>query len=95
MPDPEQMQQMVADNLKNNSSLSVKGHEPISPARIEVSGNPRSPEFYLFFAKADNGGIDITPDAKEVEIKIELQNEEKIDRKFRLKDMIFDSELEI
>jgi len=83
------------ERLKRITSLKIKGHKPIPPVEVQArevqSGRM---QVYLFFPKAAEGGCDITPEDKNVEIELKF-DKANCSRKFRLKDMIYHGKLEI
>jgi hypothetical protein len=76
--------------MMQQSSLSVKGKEPVRPADVQIARGAQGVEAYLLFPKT----APFTMDDKEVEFssKIPRMN---IKYKFRLKDMLFNNKLEM
>lgn len=82
------------DALKERAELRVKGHEPLHPAQVQGQRRERAAELYLAFPRGANGGFDITPEDKEIEVVIKLA-ERTIRSKFKLSQMMYKGKLEI
>jgi len=84
-----------AEHLKKITALKIKGRDPIPPIEVQAREiqNGRM-QVYLFFPKSAEGGCDITPEDKNVEIQLKF-DKANCSRKFKLKDMVYRGKLEI
>ncbi len=76
--------------LIKNSSLSVKGKDPIAPSDIQAGGNEKKALVLFLFPKTTP--IDL--DDKDVEFSTKL-GPMMVKQKFHLKDMVFNGKLEL
>ena len=84
-----------AEHLKEISTLRIKGHKPIPPVAVQGREIKEGRmQVYLLFPKAAEGGYDITPEDKNVEIQLKFDTA-LCSKKFKLKDMVYHGKLEI
>lgn len=93
---PEQGQRPGMDfaRFKEESFIKVKAKEPVHPVDVQGQLQQGFASLYLFFPHAKDGGIDITLDDKEVEFQLNTPRQ-KLHRKFKLKDMVYNGKLEL
>ena len=82
--------QRAPDQIKQNTSLRRKGKEPIAPADLEITTQMEKTDLYFVFPRTDP----ITLDDKDVEFLMKTDRME-IKRKFKLKKMVFNGQLEL
>jgi hypothetical protein len=80
----------LKDALAQQSTLTVKGKDPLHPAQVELSVQPQSADAYLMFPRTTA----FTVEDKELEFATKLQRS-TVKYKFRLKDMLYNSKLEL
>lgn len=80
--------------LKERAELRIKGREALHPVQVQARRAERTVEVYLAFPKGANGGYDIKPEDKEIDVVIRLP-ERTIRTKFKLADMVYRGKLEI
>ncbi len=76
--------------LKENIRIRIKGKPDIVAEHVQVDRQGRSVDLYIFFPK----GRGIEASDGEMEVSLDLGST-KVNRKFKLKDMVFDGKLEI
>ncbi len=82
--------QRMPDQVKQNTSLRRKGKEPIAPADLQITAQMEKTDLYFVFPRTDP----ITLDDKDVEFLMKTDRME-IKRKFKLKKMVFNGQLEL
>ncbi len=80
----------VKEMLIKNTSLSVKGKDPIAPADVQVGGNEQKALVLFVFPRT----TPLTIEDKDVEFSTKL-GPMLVKQKFRLKDMLFNGKLEL
>ena len=78
------------DRLKETTSLKRKNKEPIRPEVVQMRNQEESVTLYVAFPRTDP----IVLEDKNVEFEMKL-GPMTVQRKFKLKDMVFDGKLEI
>ena len=76
--------------MMEQSTLSVKGKDPIHPSDVQIGRQGPALEAYLLFPRTTAFNVD----DKEVELTSKIQRM-TIRNKFRLKDMMFNNKLEL
>jgi hypothetical protein len=80
----------MKSELMKNTSLIVKGKDPIMASDIQTGGNEKSAAVLFLFPKTS--AIDL--DDKEVEFSTKV-GQSVVKQKFKLKDMVFNGKLEL
>jgi hypothetical protein len=80
----------MKDELKKNTSLLVKGKDPIQPADLQMGGNEQRAVVLFLFPKT----APLSLDDKEVEFSTKL-GPIMVKQKFHLKDMVFSGKLDL
>jgi hypothetical protein len=80
----------LKEMLLKNTSLSVKGKDPIAPTDVQASGNEQKAQVLFLFLKAAPFDLD----DKDVEFSTQL-GPLTVKQKFHLKDMVFNGKLEL
>jgi hypothetical protein len=94
-PVPSAMIGGDAEGLKSITTLRIKGHKPIPPVAVQSREIQQGRmQIYLLFPKAAEGGHDITPEDKNIEIRLKFDTA-VCAKKFKLKDMVYHGKLEI
>ena len=93
-PNPErieQMQRRLEQRLKDATKLTIKGRDPIAPARVESISTPEGGRTAIFlFPRTAAISMDDT------EVKFETaMGPQEITAKFRLKDMLYHGKLDL
>jgi hypothetical protein len=78
------------DSLLQNTSLIVKGKDPIQATDVQTGGNEQRALVLFFFPKTAS----LSLDDKEVEFSTKL-GAIVVKQKFRLKDMMFNGKLDL
>jgi hypothetical protein len=74
--------------------LKIKGKPEIKVGTVEIAPEGRTMNIYGFFPRGQNGNPVIEEKDGEVEVSLKIGNT-KINRKFKLKDMVYNGKLEI
>lgn len=82
------------DEVKPNVRIKVKGKPDIMLENVQAQRQGRRTDLFLFFPKGRDGAPVIELNDEEVELEVSLPDL-KINRKFKLKEMVFDGKLEI
>jgi hypothetical protein len=80
----------MKDALMKNTTLSVKGKDPIQVADIQTGGNEQKPVILFLFPR----GAALSVDDKDVEFSTRL-GPLMVKQRFHLKDMVFNGKLEL
>ncbi|MGC8794704.1 MAG: hypothetical protein ACP5U2_15075 [Bryobacteraceae bacterium] len=91
---PAPMLRVKPDQLKAGAQLRIKDKPPIQAVDLKAGREENRVNLYLIFPRQQQGTPLISLEDKEVEVYLKA-GQLDIQRKFRLKDMIFDGKLEI
>jgi hypothetical protein len=80
----------LKEMLLKNTSLTVKGKDPIAPADVQSGGNDQKAQLLFLFPKSAPFDLD----DKDVEFSTQL-GPLTVKQKFHLKDMVFNGKLEL
>src|SRR5206468_269342 len=88
-PDPSRVQEMQ-DRLKEATSLTAKGKDPITPARVEMIQTPEGRATAFLFPRTS----DLSLDDKEVVFQTAM-GPMAVKSTFKLKDMTYQGKLQL